>query len=125
MARIAGNTGSLNIGGVRLGMTNITWTPTRDVPDATGMDSGGAKQSVDGNIGASFSGTAHADTVALGLPVSVQTGGDVAFTLQIDAVPTFSATGDCRITSAPITIDVNGTVTYSIEATVDGPWVEA
>lgn len=125
MARIAGNTGTLNLpGGVRLGATNITWTSTRDTPDATGMDSGGARQYVDGNISATFSLTAHADTNALGLPATVQTGGAVAFTLQIDAVPSRSYTGTCRITSCTATVDVDGTVTYGIEATVEGAWVE-
>ena len=125
MARIAGNTGTLTLDGVRLGMTNITWTPTRDTPDATGMDSGGAKQTVDGNVGANFSLSGHVDTAAGGLPLSVQTGGAVAFILDIDGVPSRRYSGSCRLTSCPVTVDVNGTVTYGIEAIVEGVWIEA
>jgi len=125
MARRAGNTGTVTLDGVRLGLTNITWTPTRDTPDATGMDSGGAKETVDGNIGATFSATAHMDNAAGGLPVSVQTGGAVAFVLDVDGVPTQRYQGKCRVTGGPVTVDVNGTVTYGIEAVVEGAWTEA
>lgn len=130
MARIAGNTGTLTLDGVRLGLTNITWTPTRDTPDATGMDSGGYKQTVDGNAGATFSATAHWDTAAGGQVPSVQTGGLVAFVLDIDTPMTRRYSGTppvsgCRITSGPVTVDVNGTITYGIEAVVEGKWTEA
>ena len=128
MARIAGNTGMLTLAGVRLGLTNIVWTPTRDTPDATGMDSEGYKGTVAGNAGATFSATAHVDDAAGGLPVSVQTGDDglaVAFTLDVDGVPTQRYRGFCRVTGGPVTVDVNGTVTYGIEAVVEGKWTEA
>lgn len=127
MARKSGISGSLTVGGVnRLGITNLKWTPVRETPDATGMDSGGAKQSVDGLIGASFSCDAHVDDVgAGGLPASVQTGGAVAFQLDLDAGPVRRYTGNCRMTSTPAGADVNGTVTYNIEALVEGAWVEA
>lgn len=125
MARIAGNTGVLTLAGVvRLGATNIVWNGARDLPDATGMDSGGYKQAVDGNLGATFSLTAHVDTVAGGVPYSVQTGGAVAFLLDIDGAPTRRYSGTCRISTTPVTVDVNGDVTYGIEATVEGAWIE-
>lgn len=126
MARKSGISGSLSVGGVpRLGVTNIKWTATRDTPDATGMDSGGAKQSVDGLIGANFTCDAHVDDVgAGGLPATVQTGGAVAFQLDLDAGPVRRYAGSCRITSTPSGTDVTGTVTYNLEALVEGAWVE-
>ena len=126
MARIAGLTGALTLAGVpRLGVTNLNWNATRDLPDATGMDSGGYKQATDGNRGATFSLTAWVDTAAGGLPATVQTGGAIAFALTSDVGPSRSYTGTCRIAAAPMTVDVNGNVGYSVEATVEGPWVEA
>ena len=125
MARRPGNEGVLTLGGVvRLGVTNLNWNATRDLPDATGMDSGGYKQATDGNRGATFSCTAWGDTAAGGLPATVQTGGAIAFVLDTDTGPLRRYTGTCRISSAPATVDVNGNVGYSVEATVEGPWVE-
>ncbi len=125
MARKSGLNGSLTLGVVKLGATNITWTPTRNTPDATGMDSGGAIQTVDGNIGATFSMTAHMDDAAGGLPMSVRTGGITAFTIDVDGGPTQRYTGNCRLTSCPVTVEQAGTVTYSVEAIVEGDWTEA
>jgi len=125
MARLSGLTGSLTLGGaVRLGVTNLNWNPTRDLPDATGMDSGGYKQATDGNRGATFNCVAWVDTLAGGLPATVQTGGAIAYVLQSDAAPARRYAGTCRISAAPMTVDVNGNVGYSIDATVEGAWVE-
>ena len=125
MARVSGISGALTLGGVaRLGATNIKWNENRDTPDATGMDSGGAKQSVDGLYGATFTLDAHVDDFgAGGLPATVVTGGAITFQLDLDAGPVRRYTGDCRITAAPSETDVNGTVTYNIEALVEGTWV--
>jgi len=126
MARKSGISGSLSVGGVnRLGVTNIKWNATRDLPDATGMDSAGAKQAVDGLIGANFSCDAHVDDGgAGGFPATVQTGGAVAFQLDLDVGPVRRYSGNCRISATPSATDVNGTVTYNIEALVEGAWVE-
>jgi len=126
MARISGKSGILVLGAnTRLGATNIAWNPIRDLPEASGMDSAGTKQYVDGMIGATFSLTAHADTVAAGIPPSVQTGGAIAFRIDIDGVPTRRYSGTCRMSACGVTIDMAGTVDYAVEATVEGAWIEA
>ena len=80
---------------------------------------------MDGLIGASFTATAHVDDAAGGLPVTVQTGGAIAFILDLDAGPVRRYTGSCRISAAPSGVDINGTVTYGVSGTVEGTWIEA
>ena len=125
MPRIAGNSGTLVLAGVtKLGITNIKWNPTRELPDATGMDSGGYKENVDGNAGATFTGDAHWDTAAGGDAPSILVGGSIAFELTTDAVPARTYSGNCRLSAVPVDISFDGTVDYTVEGTVQGLWAE-
>ena len=106
MARQAGWSGVLTMAGVgRLGLTNLAVNPTRETPDATGMDSGGYGQSVDGIRRLTFTASYHADSAGPGgIPLSVQLAGTRAFILDTDA---------------------GGVVDGTLEAVAEGAWVEA
>lgn len=128
MARKAGISGTLTLGGVaRLGITSLNWSPTRNNSDATGMDSGGAQETVAGLYGATFSCDYHVDDAGPGgLPPDVTSSNlPIAFQLDLDSGPVRRYTGNCRYTATPATVALDGTVDGSIEAVVEGDWVEA
>ena len=128
MARKPGYRGVLVLDGVtRLGVTNFNFNATRDNPDATGMDSGGARQRVSGLYTATFSCDAHVDDGGVGgLPKDVRDSDDpINFEVQLDNGPVYQYTGTCRLSATEAGVDLEGTVTYRIEAEVEGDWTES
>jgi hypothetical protein len=70
--------------------------------------------------GATLSFDAHFDdTGATGRPPDITTDAVMAWQLETDSVPARTFSGNCVVSQYNYDVDVNGSVTYSVEATVD------
>ncbi|GAG25720.1 unnamed protein product [marine sediment metagenome] len=120
MGRTAGVDGVINIGGALSGVTAWTLDETGEVVDTTGMGDT-IDEGERGLYGATITASGHRD--ATDLPdnalviASIEGGSDCAFSFA-DGIET--KTGDAVITSLVITATNDGTVDFSLAATVNG-----
>lgn len=122
MARVCGHSGAVTLGNTIGGVTEWTFSPVINTPDATGMDSGQYGEHVEGLKRATISVTGF--WVSGDPPPSIKTGGKISFQLDGDGTPTYRVAGSAYINSAPVTTNVDDTSAFTIEATVTGSWTE-
>ena len=121
MAAYSGKTGTVTTAGnAILKVTRWSMNRTCDAIEVTGMTDSPHRRFVTGLQGATVSYDAvYDDTGVTGRPPDITTDAVVAWQLETDSGPARTFSGNAVVTGYTYDVDLEGNISYSVEATVD------